>query len=92
MLNIATMIRTQGIQVEDRKRKKHKTQLNKTQVIAKTKDFLVDLFYSKRIKKVVKQILYPLKGRKEIIRPNRSFSRPKTSSRRRSKIINFKGI
>ena len=93
MLNMATMIRTQGIQPENpNPGRKHKTQLNKTQVIAKTKDFLIDLFYSKRIRKIIRQILDLLKGRTEIIRLNRSFPRPKTSSRRRSKIINSKGI
>ena len=94
MLNMATMIRTQGIQPENptARGKKYKTQLNKTQVIAKTKDFLVDIFYSKGLRQIIRQILNLLKGRFEIVRPNRSFQRPKTSSRRRHKIINSKGI
>lgn len=93
MLNMASMIRSQGI--DHRKRStgnKYEQQSNKTQVLAKTKDFLTDLFYSSQIGKVIKQLLKILEKRLEIIRPGRSFPRPKTSSRRRSKIINSKGI
>jgi len=93
MLNMASMIRSQGI--DHRKKSagnKHDQQSNKTQVLAKTKDFLTDLFYSNHIGKVIKQLLKILEKRLEIIRPGRSFPRPKTSSRRRSKILNSKGI
>ncbi len=93
MLNMAAMMRTQAQNTKNRNRhQKHETQLNKTQVLAKAKDFLIDLFYSKSIRKVVKQILSIIKRRTEIVRMNRSFPRPKTDSRRRFKIMNSKGI
>jgi hypothetical protein len=94
MLNMASMIRTQGVdnQIANKPHKKYRQQVNKTQVLAKIKDFLTDLFYTKQIGKVIKQLLRTLEKRLEIIRPGRSFPRPKTSSRRRSKIINSKGI
>jgi hypothetical protein len=92
MLNMATMIRTQGIHQDDNNGRKHRVQPNKTQVLAKAKDFLVDLFYPKSLRKTIRQILNLLKTRLEIIRPDRSFPRPKTSSRRRHKILNSKGI
>lgn len=90
MLNMATMIRTQGLPIE--KQRKQKTQLNKTQTIAKTKDFMVNLFYFKCLRKTITQILHLLKGRMEVVRPNRSFVRYDTSSRRRHIINNSKGI
>jgi hypothetical protein len=71
---------------------KYQQQANKTQVLAKIKDFLTDLFYSKQLGKIIKQLLKILEKRLDIVRPGRSFLRPKTSSRRRSKIINSKGI
>lgn len=94
MLNMASMIRTQGIdrQIGNQQNRKHQLQANKTQVLAKTKDFLIDIFCGSQIKTIVKQLLKILEKRLEVIRPGRSFPRPKTSSRRRAKIINSKGI
>jgi hypothetical protein len=94
MLNMASMIRTQGIdhQIDNKPGRKYQQKTNKTQVLAKVKDFLTDFFYSNQIGKVIGQLLKILEKRLEIIRPGRSFPRPKTSSRRRSKIINSKGI
>lgn len=92
MLNMASMIGTQGIVSSSKGKRMHDFKLNKTQVFAKTKDFLIDVFYGKRIKKIVTQILSIIRKRTEIIRPNRSFDRPDTSSRRRMKIMNSKGV
>jgi hypothetical protein len=71
---------------------KYEQQANKTQVLAKVKDFLTDLFYSTQIGKIIKQMLKILRKRLDIIRPGRSFPRPNTASRRRNKIMNSKGI
>lgn len=93
MLNMATMIRTQGIDQEiDNTSKKHQRKANKTQVLAKVKDFLTDIFFSSRMRLVIKQMLKILRSRLDIIRSNRSFERSSSSARRRSKIINHKGI
>ena len=95
MLNMTSMIRSQGLNQacsQKNDSRKHIIQPNKTQVIAKTKDFLINLFYNKGLSKTIHQFLILLKKRFEIVRPNRSFPRPKTSTRRRHKIINSKGI
>ena len=94
MLNMASMIRTQGAHIlqPSLSKTKHRYAISKTQAIAKTKDFLFDIFYGKKLKSIVHQMLKLLNIRREIVRPDRSFIRPKTSSRRRHKIINLKGI
>lgn len=92
MLNLGSMVRTQGIEKKKSTRRKYEYQSSKTQVFAKVKDFLVEIFFGKMLIKWIKQMLKILSHRLEIIRPNRSFNRPKTSSRRRHKIINSKGI
>jgi hypothetical protein len=50
MLNMATMIRTQGNNKmdNDKSGRKHKVQPNKTQVLAKTNDFLIDISTQKK--------------------------------------------
>lgn len=93
MLNMASMIRTQGVQ--DRKNSKSGRiyRANKTQTLAKLKDFLINLFNGKHLKKIIRQMLKILKRRLEIFRPGRSFVRTKASSlRRRQKIATSKGI
>lgn len=93
MLNMASMIRSQGIDSQEKSsNNKYEQQANKTQVLAKMKDFLTDIFYSSRIGKIIKQMLRILEKRLDIKRPDRSFPRPNTSSRRRHKIMNSKGI
>ena len=94
MLNMASMVRTQGTDPENSNNQvtKYHHKTNKTQTLAKIKDFLVDLFYKKTIRPIIKQLLKILRKRKDIIRPNRSFERPKVGSRRRHKITNSKGI
>ncbi len=44
-LNLSSIIRMQGavIKQNSKKKLKHKKQINKTQAIAKTKDFLIDI-------------------------------------------------
>lgn len=93
MLNMASMVRNQGVNSESKnKNNTYKSKINKTQTLAKIKDFLVDLFYSKRIRKIVKHLVEVIKARKDIDRPDRSFRRMPSSSRRRAKIINYKGF
>lgn len=91
MLNLASMIRTQGINPTTKK-KKHYSKANKTQVLAKVKDFLIDILYSTKPSELIHQMLAILKKRLELVRPKRSFKRVDTSSRRRHKLVNSKGI
>lgn len=88
--NMASMIRTQGV-VEKEGREKPSVQANKTQVLAKTKDFLVDLFYLKDLKSLLKQLLKIINKRLEIVRLGRSNPR-KHISAKRFKGLNSKGI
>src|SRR5699024_9586911 len=95
MLNMASMIRTQGSyaeQVKKNKKQKYTYQPNKTQVLAKVKDFLIDLFYFEDINGTLKQLLKIIKQRLEAIRTNRAYPRVDISSRRRHKGLNSKGI
>ncbi|MEQ9405055.1 MAG: IS4 family transposase [Cyclobacteriaceae bacterium] len=89
MLNMASMVRTQSVNPT---LKKENYQASKTQTLAKVKDFLIDLFYGKSLKKKIKLIIELLRKRIEMIRPQRSYPRSCTSSRRRHKITNSKGI
>lgn len=93
MLNMASMIRTQGVQDQKNSKSGRLYRANKTQTLAKLKDFLVDLFNGKYLKKIIRQMLKILKKRLEVFRPGRSFARTKASSlRRRQKIATSKGI
>lgn len=94
MLNIASMIRTQFIEPQKKYKKdvKYKQKVNKTQVLAKTKDFLVQLFYSSEIFKVLNQLKGMLDKCFDIIRPNRSFKRQKASCSRKLRSMNYKGM
>ncbi len=93
MLNMASMIGSQGInQTRKNKKSKHKLQINKTQLLAKTKDFLLDIFYSNKLVKTITQLLHLINQRLEVVRLNRSFPRTDLSKRRRRRTINSKGI
>ena len=94
MLNLASMIRTQGVKIKKQAKKKtcHKQQVNKTQAIAKTKDFFIDILYSSAIKPLIMKLLSILSKRTEVIRPDRSFPRKDVSRSRRHKNLNSKGI
>lgn len=95
MLNMASMVASQGLheqKEEKEKNNKHPIKPNRTQVLAKTKDFLVIIFYAINPRKLLKQMVKLLGNCFEIIRPNRSFPRPNTASRRHNKHINSKGI
>lgn len=93
MLNTASMIRTQAIEsMKSKTQTHHKIKANKTQVLAKLKDFLAETFCLPQLEKAVEQMLRILVKRLEVCRPNRTFNRPKTASRRRMKIMNHKGI
>lgn len=95
MLNMASMIGSQGV-MEERKhpksKVKHKYQLNKTQALAKTKDFLIDIFYFNWLSKTIGQMIKILCRRFEIIRPNRSFPRSSAPNRKNRNPVNSKGI
>lgn len=95
MVNMASMVASQGL--EEQKQKKSKANKytikpNKTQVLAKTKDFLLDIFHATNPGKLLKQMLKLLERCFEIIRPNRSFPRLTRSNRRHHKHINSRGI
>jgi hypothetical protein len=90
MLNLASMIRSQGAK-KTKRVTKFKYQANKTQVLAKTKDFILDLILMDKIRPILKQLLKLLDKRKEAVRPNRSNPRI-DSTRRRLKGLNSKGI
>ena len=92
MLNMASMIGSQGVyqEVFSKNANKYKSKPNKTQLLAKTKDFLTEIFYSGKLSKVIKQILKLLYRRCEIIRPDRSF--PRSRRRRNINALNNKGI
>lgn len=94
MLNIASIMRTQYIDEHNRSeiKTKHFKKVNKTHVLAKTKDYLICLMTSDNIICIINQIKQMLKNSFDIVRPNRSFKRTDTSSRRRSKSLNYKGI
>lgn len=94
MLNMASMIRTQYIEPQKNHKKdtKHFQRVNKTQVLAKTKDFLIELFYSPSLVKILHQLKKMLGKCFDIIRPNRSFKRHDKSRRGIKKSMNYKGI
>jgi hypothetical protein len=91
MMNMASMVRSQGGS-HKKKSRKNRYQINKTQSLAKLKDFLIDIFYKSGLRKLIQQMLKILHKRIEMIRPGRSFPRNPSSARRRQKTINLKGI
>lgn len=93
MLNMASMVRTQGVGVDDQRgSSKYKYKPSKVQTLAKVKDFLTDIFFGKSLRKIVTQLTAMIKKRIDAIRPGRSFPRLPTDIRRRHKITNAKGI
>ncbi len=93
-LNLSSMIRLQGVVIahKSKRKLKHKRQTNKTQAIAKTKDFLIDLFYSCDIRTLINKLISLISNKTDIIRTGRSFPRSDSSIRRRHKTLNYKGI
>lgn len=94
MMNLSSLVRTQGARTKqkDKKELKHKNQINKTQAIAKTKDFLINIFYSHDIRTWVDNLILLISNKTEIIRRGRSFPRYDSTIRRRHKTLNYKGI
>ncbi len=93
MLNLTSMIRCQGLHLKTKElntKRKRIYQLNKTQVIAKTKDFLIDIFYYKQVNNLIQKMLQILEGCFEMVRPDRSF--PRVDKLRRYKGLNARGI
>jgi hypothetical protein len=94
LLNMAAMIDKQLVSQQVNKATnytKHSRQTNKTQVITKVKDFLIDIFYHKNLKEVISKISTLLINCTDIIRPNRSFKRKK-SYKHKSKPLMYRGI
>lgn len=91
MQNLSSLVNTQLLKSK-KSNPKHSFQISKTQTLAKLKDYLVDFFYKQQLKKRILQMNNLLQNCCEIISENRSFPRVKTDSRRRNKIINYKGI
>lgn len=91
LLNIASMVETKSTIVKTEKPSKHPRQVNKTQVITKLKDFLVDLFYHSDLPSQLEKMLAQLRDCVDIIRPNRSFRRIKGYQYKR-KALMYKGI
>jgi hypothetical protein len=85
MLNMAPMVRTQGVKFKNNAKKGIQKQPNKTQAIAKIKRLLSRFIYWHNIRKSIKQLLKIIRRRYEIVRPNRSSPRVDSSSRRRYK-------
>jgi hypothetical protein len=95
MINMASIVSSQGLHKKKQQKDKNNKYIvkpNKTQVLAKTKDFLIDILYGLNPKKVIQQMLKLLDRCFEIVRPNRRFPRPNTATRRHHKHINSKGI
>lgn len=95
MANLGSIIETQGLdgrKQEKEKTNKYKLKVNKTQTLAKMKDFLVDLFYSDKPLKLIKQLLFIVGQSFDIVRPNRSFSRKTKLGTRKKKYTNIRGI
>ena len=92
LLNMASMIESQSRIIKtERKPLKHSRQINKTQVVTKLKDFLIDLFYRRDLSSLLEKMLTQLRDCVDIIRPNRSFRRNKGHQYKR-KALMYKGI
>lgn len=91
MLNMASMVRSQGIDIKQRS-SGHHYKPSKTQTLAKVKDFLTDIFFGKNIKKIITHLITIIQKRIEMVRSGRSFSRLSAETRRRHKNTNSKGI
>lgn len=99
MMNLASIIGSQleydRIQKENkkinRKPAKNQRKQNRVQALAKIKDFLIELFYNKRLKAVLKQLEKLLAGCYEVIRPNRRNKR-KITANRNLKTLSYKGL
>ncbi len=93
-LNLSSIIRMQGVVIKQNSKKKlkHKKQINKTQAIAKTKDFLIDIFYAIDIRSLINTLISMISNKTDIIRSGRSFPRSDSSIRRRHKTLNYRGI
>jgi hypothetical protein len=92
LLNLASMISLQTISEKEAGKKKHKYKANKTQAVAKTKDFIVDLLLKSDLSEAILQIQKLILKCIEIVRPNRSFPRLPRASRHRSRSICYKGV
>ena len=86
LLNMMSMIEMQSLQPQlDKQQRpsKYKRQINRTQTMAKIKDFFYDIFYSQRPQMAITKMLSLALECYDIIRPNRSFKRPKVFRQRR---------
>lgn len=94
MINIASIIKSHTlIELKEEKKQtnKHRSQLNFSQVIIKTKDFLFDIFINNKILGSLELIATFLRNSFDIIRDNRHFKR-NAGYKQRRKNLNYKGM
>lgn len=93
MLNLSSIIRNQFVEPlkKTNPNTKFKSKLNKTQALAKTKDFLINIFKTNNILELINTIKKILDKCFDIIRPNRSFQR-RRSGNKPQKNMTLKGI
>jgi hypothetical protein len=94
MINIASIIKSHtliALKEEKKRKNKHKCQLNFSQVIIKTKDFLFDIFKDNKIRESLELIEHFLRNCFDIIRDNRQFKRNNGYKSKR-KNLNYRGL
>ena len=94
MLNIASLIKSHTlIELKEEKKKtnKHRSQLNFSQVIIKTKDYIFDIFINNKIRESLELIAKFLRNSFDIIRDDRHFKR-NTGYKQRRKSLNYRGM
>ena len=91
MMNIASLIASQTL-TQIKHQRKHPFKVNKTQAVAKVKDFIVDLILKSDLTVTIKQLQRLIGNCLEIIRPERSFNRLPSNARHRSRGMAYKGI
>jgi hypothetical protein len=98
MLNMASMIESQCVEPEianklaqGKSKRKHKVQVNRTQIWAKMKDFLYEIFWDRNRHSSIKKMLSLMYNCFDIIREGRSFKRTKDYRCRRKPLL-YKGF
>jgi hypothetical protein len=78
LLNMASMIETQSLAPSLESKtgsRKYRLQINKTQLMAKVKDFILDIFYSPNRKVFIEKMIQLAMECYDIVRPDRHFKR-----------------
>ncbi len=87
LLNMSAIIAGQEIARMKSTKGKYALQVNRTQVVIKVKDFLLDMFYFKNIRNSVLKIFELLENCVDIVRPNRHFQRNKGYKKKRKPLM-----